>query len=406
MIERTISRRFISLTKDFKVLLATGARQVGKTTLLKQLKADDRGYVTLDSRQAMELAKNDQEMFFLLNPVPCIIDEIQRAPELMLKIKEIVDSDSRKNQIWLTGSQKPRLMKHVSETLAGRVVEIEMFPLSQAEKQGDPYRTSFYPSFEGKAPAVWDAKETIGNIVLGGYPELQFISAENRADWFGSYISTYLLGDIRSNEESIDIDINGFYRLLRVLAVRTAEPINYSSIADEAGISAYKVRNLVSLLVSYGIIHLLSPYSSNTLKSIVKTPRMHFTDTGLCCNLLGIEDAEGFLKHPLAGRIFESYVVSELMRNARNNGDCAQFYYYREESKKKGVGSPEIDLIKEKSGVLYPIEIKLNATPVMSMARWFECIPKEKRGMGTIVCMSREKTLLSRDVLVMPVSII
>ena len=133
MIERTISRRFISLTKDFKVLLATGARQVGKTTLLKQLKADDRGYVTLDSRQAMELAKNDQEMFFLLNPVPCIIDEIQRAPELMLKIKEIVDSDSRKNQIWLTGSQKPRLMKHVSETLAGRVVEIEMFPLSQTE---------------------------------------------------------------------------------------------------------------------------------------------------------------------------------------------------------------------------------------------------------------------------------
>ena len=250
----------------------------------------------------MELAKNDQELFFLLNPVPCIIDEIQRAPELMLKIKEIVDSDSRKNQIWLTGSQKPRLMKHVSEPLAGRG-GIEMFPLSQAEKQGEPYRASFYPSFEGKAPAVWEAKETKGNIVLGGYPELQFISAENKADWFGSYISTYLLGDIRNSEESVDIDINDFYRLLRVLAARTAEPINYTSIADESGISAYKVRILVSLLISYGIIYLLSPYSSNTLKSIVKTPRMHFTDTGLCCHLLGIEDVDGFLKHPLAGRI-------------------------------------------------------------------------------------------------------
>ncbi len=406
MIERTISKRFISLSQDFKVLIATGARQVGKTTLLNQLKTADRSYVTLDSRPALDLARNDQEMFFILNPVPCIIDEIQRAPELMLKIKETVDSDSRKSQIWLTGSQKPRLMKHVSETLAGRVVEIEMFPLSQAEKQGNPYRPSFYPSFDGKAPSVWDMKETLGNVVLGGYPELQFIQPGSRADWFSSYISTYLLGDIRSSENNVDIDIDDFHRLLRILAARTAEPINYSSIAAEAGISAYKIKMLISRLASYGIIYLLPPYSGNTLKSIVRTPRMHFTDTGLCCHLLGIEDADGLLKHPLAGRIFESYAVGELIRNARNNGDFAQFYFYREELMKKGAEEPEIDLIKEKSGVLYPIEIKLNATPVLGMARWFERLPEDRRGMGTIVCMGKEKTMLSRDVLVMPVSMI
>ena len=313
MIERTISRRFLSLAEDFKVLLVTGSRQVGKTTLLKMLREESRRYITLDNNSSLNLAKDDPEAFFIMNPCPCMIDEVQRAPELFLKIKEIVDSSDKKNQVWLTGSQKPRLMKHVSDTLAGRVVEVNMFPLSQAEKQDFPYRPSFYPHLDERRPAIWDYMETIGNIVQGGYPELISLKKENRADWFASYISTYLLGDIL-NEDGNLIDISSFQRFLKVLAARTAEQINFSAIASEADISSYKARNLVSLLVSYGIIFLLPPYSDNTLKTIVKTPRMHFTDSGLCCALLGIEDAEGFLNHPLSGRIFESYVVSEMIQ--------------------------------------------------------------------------------------------
>ncbi len=405
MIERTISKRVKSLSEDFKVLLATGARQVGKTTLLKMLREDNRNYINLDNRTSLDLAKNDPEMFFLVNPVPCMIDEVQRAPGLILKIKELVDSDDRKNQIWLTGSQKPRLKKHVADTLAGRVVAVDVFPLSQAEKQCEPYRPSFYPSFNGRLPACWDNNETLENIVVGGYPELQYIKKENRADWFNSYISTYILGDIK-DEDDTNINILDFQKFMMILAARNAEPVNYSSIASEANLSAYKVKNLISLLVSYGIIYLLPPYSGNVLKSVVKTPRMYFTDSGLCCHFLGIEDSDGLLSHPLAGRIFESYAVGEIIRNARNNADFASFYFYREEPKNKGYGSAEIDLIKEKSGVLYPFEIKLNASPVLSMARWFERIPEDKRGMGTIVCMSREKTMLSKDVLVLPVSMI
>ncbi len=405
MIERTISKRFLSLSDDFKILLLTGSRQVGKTTLLKMLREDSRSYITLDNKASLDLAKDDPEAFFILNPPPCMIDEVQRAPELFLKIKELVDASDKKNQVWLTGSQKPRLMKHVSDTLAGRVCEIDMYPLSQAEKQGNPYRPSFYPKFDGAKPSSWEYMETMENVLLGGYPEMLSVKKENRSDWLASYISTYLLGDILDEDDDL-IDILDFRRLLHVLAARTAQELNYSAIASETGLSNYKVKKLVTLLESYGIIFLLPPYSGNTLKSIVKTPRMYFTDSGLCSALLGIEDPEGFLKHPLAGRIFESYVVSELIRNARNNGDYANFYFYREENKGKSTGPAEIDLIKEKGGIDYPIEIKLNATPVKKMARWFDAIPEEKRGMGTIVCMGKEKTLLSKDILVLPVSMI
>ena len=221
MLERTVSRQIRSLSEDFKVLLATGARQVGKTTLLKSLMTEGRSYVTLDRKQDREIAENDPDAFFMLHPVPCMIDEVQRAPELMLKIKEIVDDDIRNDLVWITGSQKPRLMKNIGDTLAGRVVEIGLYPLSQAEKQGEPYRPSFYPSFDGELQAPWTYQETIMNIIIGGYPALLSIKPESRQAWFRSYVSTYILGDIR--DEGEDIDEVTFLKILRILAARTAE---------------------------------------------------------------------------------------------------------------------------------------------------------------------------------------
>ncbi len=404
MIERTVEKQIASLAADFKILFVTGSRQVGKTTLLKSMKETGRDYVTLDDSQDRELAANDAEAFFMLHPAPVLIDEAQRAPEIFIPMKKIVDSSARKNQIWITGSQKPRLKKQIGDTLSGRVAEIEMYPLSQAEKQNDPYRPVFTPSFESQIPARWTYMETLENIVLGGYPGLQGISRENRGTWFRSYINTYLLGDIRN--EMGNMDQRTFTLVLKVLAARTATSLNYSSIAEDTGLSAKKIHEIIDLLESCGIIFTIPPYSGNPLKSLVRTPRLHFTDSGLCCHLLGIHSTEGLLRHPARGAVFESYAISEVIRNARNNGDDSSFYFYREENKGNRNGPAEIDLIKEQDGQLFPMEIKMNASPTISMAKNFVRINRETAGMGTIICLHERKTLLSRDVLVMPVSLI
>ena len=405
MLERTVSKKIQSYFIDFKVILASGARQVGKTTLLQSMIENDRSYVTLDRYQDLSLARNDPEAFFSLYKLPCMIDEVQRAPELFLKIKELVDSSPEKNQVWLTGSQKPQLMKHVSETLAGRVVEVDVFPLSQSEKQRDPYRPSFSPSFETQIPAPWNYKETIENVIIGGYPQVFTMRKENRNAWFNSYINTYLLGDIKS--EIKEMDEVQFLKILRILASRVGSSINYSGLSQEAGISAYMIQKIVNLLISYKIIFLLEPYSGNTMKSLVKTPKMYFVDSGLCCHLLGITSIDGFISHQLSGFIFESYVISEIIRNARNNDDYSQFYFYREEGKRrkdKDTNIAEIDLIKKTEGKLYPIEIKLSATPTVDMAKHFDSLNTSE--MGTIICLNPRKTLLGKNLLVMPISLI
>ncbi len=404
MIERTIEKRINSLREDFKIIYASGARQVGKTTLLKSMKEATRTYVTLDDKADREIAKADPDAFFLLHPIPCCIDEAQRAEELFIPMKRIVDENPAMDQIWITGSQKIRLSKNVGDTLAGRVAIVNIYPLSQAEKQNDPQRSSFYPSLGKGCIAPWTYTETIENVVMGGYPSLMSIKAENRTAWFSSYIETYLLGDIA--EEVPNISLLTFMKVLRILAARTATSLNISAVASEAGLDQRKIKSLISILEACSIIHLLPPYEGNTLKSIVKTPRLHFTDSGLCCYLLGIHSIDGFLRHPLKGAIFESYAVSELIRNAKNNGDAAAFYFYREENNGSRKGPAEIDLIKEQDGIIYPIEIKLKTTPEASDAKNFDVLESLNTGMSTIVCLHDRKTIMRRDVLVMPVSAI
>lgn len=403
MLERTISSKIQSLCEDFKVLMLIGARQVGKTTLLRAMKEDGRTYVTLDERLAYATANADTSNFFSFYPLPALIDEIQRAPDLFLEIKYQVDKSDEKNRVWLTGSHKPNLKKHANETLVGRVAEIEMFPLSQAEKQGDPYRPSWYPgSLSANWPAVWDANGTLENVVLGGYPALLSVSPRNRKTWFESYISTYLEGDLKS--EGFNIPERSFKLILRSLAARTATSLNVASIASDTGVSVYNVNRLISLLEAMGLIILLPPYSRNPEKALVKTPRLHFTDSGLCCHLLGIRDVAGLRRSMLAGRIFESYAVSEIVKNARNNGDYAHFSFYREESRGTGRSVAEIDLIKESGGLVYPFEIKMSGTPTPEMGRHFYKIPENVRGMGTIVSLADRHTLLKKDLEIVPVS--
>lgn len=232
---------------------------MGKTTILKTLKEDERSYVTLDNQVDMELAQSDPNSFFLLHPVPCFIDEVQRAEELFIPMKKIVDESGKNNQIWITGSQKPLLSKRVGDTPSGRVVELNMYPLSQAEKQKEPYRKSFYPSFDSQEKSHWAYAETLENIVKGGYPALQNISPENVDIWFKSYINTYLLGDIRN--EIQDMDTLTFTKILKILAARTATALNCSAVAEESGLSQRRVKQIVDLLQSCSLITLLPAYS-------------------------------------------------------------------------------------------------------------------------------------------------
>ena len=282
MLERTLTRRIKSLQKDFKIIFISGSRQVGKTTILKTLKEDERSYVTLDNQVDMELAQSDPNSFFLLHPVPCFIDEVQRAEELFIPMKKIVDESGKNNQIWITGSQKPLLSKRVGDTLSGRVVELNMYPLSQAEKQKEPYRKSFYPSFDSQEKSHWAYVETLENIVKGGYPALQNISPENVDIWFKSYINTYLFGDIRN--EIQDMDTLTFKKILKILAARTATALNCSAIAEESGLSQRRVKQIVDLLQSCSLITLLPAYSGKSIKTLVKTPRLHFVDS-VCVDL-------------------------------------------------------------------------------------------------------------------------
>ena len=232
---------------------------MGKTTILKTLKEDERSYVTLDNQVDMELAQSDPNSFFLLHPVPCFIDEVQRAEELFIPMKKIVDESGKNKQIWITGSQKPLLSKRVGDTLSGRVVELNMYPLSQAEKQKEPYRKSFYPSFDSQEKSHWAYVETLENIVKGGYPALQNISPENVDIWFKSYINTYLLGDIRNEIQGMDTLT--FTKILKILAARTATALNCSAIAEESGLSQRRVKQIVDLLQSCSLITLLPAYS-------------------------------------------------------------------------------------------------------------------------------------------------
>ncbi len=403
MIERTIVKRINSLKDDFKIIFLSGARQVGKTTTLKAMKEENRYYVTLDNQENLSLAQNDPNTFFILNPMPLLIDEVQRAKGLFIPIKEIVDRKEENNQLWIAGSQKPLLSKQIGDTLAGRVVEITMYPLSQAEKQNDTFRQSFIPSFDKQIEAPWSYMETLKNIIIGGYPAVEKIKEENITIWFRSYINTYLLGDVRN--EMPDMDSRTFTKVLKILASRTATTLNYSAISNESGLSLKKTTQIINLLEACSLICIIPPYSGNTIKSVTKTPRLHFTDSGLCCHLLGIRSIEGLLKHPLRGAVFESYVVSELIKNAQNNGDEAEFFFYREETHGEKEGPAEVDLIKEVDGVLYPIEIKMSATPTVEMAKHFKRL-RGNVGMGTIVCLYSKRTMLSKDLLIMPVSLI
>ena len=352
---RRIERIAAETAQSFRAMIVSGPRQVGKTWLLTELTKRLGGYETvcLDDDDLLTLAKNDPKLFLQLHPSPLYVDEIQRAPELFPAMKMIVDASNDRGQFLMTGSQQFKMMKGAKESLAGRVGILKLFGLSKAELEGRTDSTAFLPSLDvenwsyGKG---WDIHRTYDAIVKGGYPECHAQHKMNVGRYFHSYVETYIERDIR---EMVDIaNIGLFKRFMQVCAARTGQLLNYADISRDAGISIPTARTWISLLETSGLIIILHPYYNNLIKRATKTPKLYFTDTGLCAHLVGSTSGTAAIESPLSGALLETYVILEICKSHWYSGSDANFWFFRD------ADGHEIDLLIEQNGTLYPVEVK------------------------------------------------
>ncbi len=393
-IKRAAECMIARVSEMFPVLLVTGPRQVGKTTLLQKLaeeqKADgiERKYVTLDDPDARYLAKRDPALFLQRYSPPVLGDEIQYATELFPYIKMSVDRSKQKGSFWLTGSQAFRLMKNVSESLAGRIGIIKLLGLSDSEIYQVPSEP-FSAETDRLMKRLSVAKprglnEIYQRIFKGSMPELYADENIDLETYYRSYTDTYLQRDIRDLAQVADE--MQFYNFMTVVAAHTSKPVIYEELAGAAGISAPTAKKWLSILASSHIIALVQPYHNNALKRVVKMPLLHFLDTGLAAYLLKWGNPETLEKGAMSGAIFESYVFSEIYKSYLNAGKEPPIYYYRDKDQK------EIDLLIYQNGVLFPIEIIKAASPGRTAIKNFRVLKPEtlktKIGTGNVVCMA------------------
>lgn len=384
-IKRELEKVIRATSRAYPVVLLTGPRQVGKTTLLERLAEENRTYVSLDDPMIRALAIREPALFLQRYTPPLIIDEIQYAPELLPYIKMYVDKHKRKGDFWLTGSQMFHLMKGVSESLAGRVGIINMLGLSQSEIlgcEGVPYQTDYLSLLQKlKERSPQDLKAVFGRIFKGSMPAL-YEQEQDIELYYASYVNTYLQRDVRDLTQVGDE--MAYMRFMVCCAARTSQMVNYSELAKDVGISAPTAKQWLSILVSSGIVTLVEPYFNNALKRIIKAPNMYFLDTGLCAYLTRWSSAATLEVSAMSGAFFETYVVSEIIKTYYNAGKRAPIFYYRDSDQK------EIDLIIEKDQILYPVEIKKSASPKTDAVRHFKVLEKTGKhvGTGNVICLS------------------
>lgn len=399
-INRHISKYVLNASKTFPVIILTGARQVGKSTLLEHIIDSDRKVVSLDNPILRQSAKEDPEKFLQTYSPPVLIDEVQYAPELFPYIKIIVDKKKKNGQFWLTGSQNFTMMKNVTESLAGRAAIIRMNNLSRSEIQNEqifPIEFDIKKLIErNKTKKDINANEIFENIFRGFYPKVWIEKDIDIKLFYNSYIDTYITRDLR-NLKNIENE-SSFINFLKIVACRTATNVNYETLANEANITAPTAKAWLSLLVSSGLVLLIEPYLSNLLKRIVKAPRMYMTDTGLVCNLMGWENPTVIENSYMSGAIFETYVVNEIYKNIINKGDKPNLYFYRNNSKEG------IDLIIEKDGIMHPIEIKKSANPKNPL-RNFKSI-EGNIGTGYVYCLCNDIVPISKKDYLVPATLI
>lgn len=395
-IERELERKFLKMSSYFKVVLVTGARQVGKTTMLKHLaEGQDRKYVSLDNDQARALAKRDPELFFQAYKPPIIIDEIQKAPELFNQIKIICDNTDEAGLIWMTGSQQFNMMKHVRESLAGRIGILELYSLSQKEKYGVRFDDDLDFSYDTLAKRQSllpqnDIEAVFNHIWNGGMPQVLDVDEEFREEYYNSYINTYLMRDV--TDEGGVTDTFRFKQFLTACASLVGEQLNYATLAEATDISQPTAKNWIKLLEGLGIIYLLQPYSNNELKRLTKTPKLYFCDTGLCAFLSRWLTPQTLMNGASSGHYYENYVVIELVKNYAYSKNRVNLSYYRDSNAK------EIDVFIEENDTIHPLEIKKSANPNSREIKKYELLDKAslKRGFGGIICMCAQPMPIDR----------
>ena len=398
MFKRTIEETILTVSKSWPILLVTGPRQIGKSSVLNMLKEEDRKYVSLDDLVARDLAINDPKAFIQKYAPPVIIDEIQYAPNLFPYIKIWVDEHRSAHQIkgnksadpagafWLTGSQKFNLMKGVQESLAGRVAIIDMLGFSHQEAIGKPQNSKpFWPDEIDMHKKVQkrNVMDVYKDIWTGSFPELIVNPGVGRDKFFSSYMQTYIERDVKDYQGATN-ELK-FYKFVRAVAVRTGNLINYEDLARDCEIDRRTAQKWLDTLQASGLVYLLSPYFANITKRIIKTPKVYFLDTGLACFLANIDTPEALEASYLNGAMLETYVLIEMLKGFWHNGeDTRNLYFYRDKEQK------EIDFILEKNMTLYPIEVKKTTSPNGGDIANLDIIEtlKKKAGMGAIVCLN------------------
>lgn len=411
-IKRVIEKTIKKMVNEFPVIVISGARQVGKSTMLQMIKEDNMNYVTLDDLDARNLALSDPKYFLEQYSYPLLIDEIQYAPNLLPYIKMIVDDEKFKalknntevkSLFWLTGSQQFKVMKDVSESLAGRVGVLYLYSLSNSEIKG--YEgLLFTPKLDELKKndniVHCDSKEIFERIYNGGMPSIA-TGAIERNNYFSSYINTYIERDVKqllNVGKTIE-----FYNFMQYIAVRTAQELNYSTIAKEIGVDSKTIKNWISILESSGIIYLLQPFSSNLSNRIIKAPKLYFMDTGLCSYLAKYPNPETLEIGALSGAIFETFVVSEIIKNITSHGldPKMNLYYYRDKDQK------EVDLLYIEGDTIYPIEIKKGISP-NNPDKNFAVLNKYSNDIATgiVICMTQKLQPINRNCWLCPVSLL
>ena len=401
-IRRSLEKIVLQVTKEYPVVLLSGPRQVGKTTMLKKLmEGTERNYVSLDDLQEKELARTDPELFLQLHKPPILIDEVQYAPELFPYIKIIVDKEQKKGDFWLTGSQVFSLMRGVQESLAGRVALLSLSSLSQAEAYGGE-EEMFTLDTESllsrkKGRKLADAEEIFKRIFKGSMPAIVSGDITSTGIFYNSYLSTYIERDVKSLSDAIDS--LKFLRFITALAARCSQMLNVSELARDAELNQKQVKDWLGILETLGIIFYLYPYSNNLLKRLVRTPKVYFYDTGLVAYLTKWSSPETLASGAMSGAILENYVVSEIRKTYLNQGKEAFMYYYRDKDAK------EIDLVLEQDGELHPIEIKKSANPAAEILRVFPVLDKSslKRGNGAVICLKTDLSAFNKENYIVPV---
>jgi predicted AAA+ superfamily ATPase len=403
-ITRAMEETILEIQDSFPALLITGPRQVGKTTMLQRLADAKRQYVTLDDPMLRDLAVTEPALFLQRYEPPLIIDEIQYAPQLLPYLKMAIDQKRRNGDFWLTGSQMFHLMKNASESLAGRVGIVNLLGLANSELTGQrtvPFITDPAVILKKLTTATpLKLNELFARIYRGSMPGLYADAKISTDIFFASYVQTYLQRDVKDLTQVGDE--LAFFRFLTCVAARTAQMVNYAELAKDTGISPPTAKQWLSILVSSGIVALIEPYFNNTLKRIIKAPKLYFLDTGLCAYLTKWTTPEALEAGAMSGAFFETWVVGEIIKSYYNAGKRAPLYYYRDKDQR------EIDLIIHANNILYPIEIKKSGHPSKDAIKHFKVLEHTglETGNGSVICLSGDAVPLDEKNWIVPAWVI